>query len=401
VNFLLSILRNGDFLTRERMRLWAAAFLIGFAAGLIYLFATAHGLNDYRGRPLGTDFSDVYAAGKMAAEGAPADVYNFVKHHARERLIFGDATPFYGWHYPPFFLLIALGLALLPYLPALLLWQAVGFALYLLALRLLIGKYPALKEGRLWLLLAIAFPAVFVNLTHGQNGFLTAALFAGALAAIDERPVVSGVLFGLLCYKPQFAVLIPFALAAGRRWKPLFVAAATLMLLIAAATMAFGTGIWSAFLVSTRLSREIVLEQGATGFEKIQSAFAFVRHLGGPVDFAYLAQGTVSCAAFAALIYLWRSRASAALKGAGLCLAVLIATPYALDYDMMLLAPAILLLAAEGTASGFRAYEKSALALLWLAPIATRGVAEAIYFPLGFAAMGFGLMLIVRRLREH
>jgi alpha-1,2-mannosyltransferase len=45
---------------------------------------------------------------------------------------------------------------------------------------------------------ALAFPAVFVNLTHGHNGFLTASLFTGALLCLDARPWLAGMLFGLL-----------------------------------------------------------------------------------------------------------------------------------------------------------------------------------------------------------
>jgi alpha-1,2-mannosyltransferase len=393
----MSNLRTGDFLTRERLRLWAFALLIGIAAGLTYLAATAHGLNDFRGRPLGTDFADVFAAGKLALEGNSAAAYDFVAHHARERAIFGDATPFYGWHYPPFFLFAAAALARLPYLAALIVWQMASFALYLAALRLLLRKHPAFGRDRLWLLLAIAFPAVFVNLTHGQNGFLTAALFAGALALLDERPFVAGAMFGLMFYKPQFAMLIPFALAADKRWRALLGLAASLAAMTLMATAAFGGDIWNAFFASTRLSREIVLEQGATGFEKIQSLFAFVRHVGGNVDVAYAAQALCTLAAFAGTIRLWHTKKDATLKGAGLVLAALLAAPYCLDYDMTALAPAIALGAANGTENGFFPYEKSALALLWFAPIAARATAGATYFPLGLAAMAFGFALILRR----
>ncbi len=37
------------------------------------------------------------------------------RHYAREQQIFGPATPYYGWLYPPIFLLVAARLALLPY----------------------------------------------------------------------------------------------------------------------------------------------------------------------------------------------------------------------------------------------------------------------------------------------
>ena len=45
---------------------------------------------------------------------------------------------------------------------------------------------------------------MFVNIGHGHNGFLTAALIGSALVVLDRRPVLAGVLFGLIAYKPQF-----------------------------------------------------------------------------------------------------------------------------------------------------------------------------------------------------
>ena len=109
------LLRSGDWLTRERMRLVALAVLIASAAGFLYLIVTAHGLVDFQGRPLGTDFSNVYAAGTYVRDGDPEAPFDLSRQHAREQQIFGEATPFYGWHYPPFFLFVAAALALMPY----------------------------------------------------------------------------------------------------------------------------------------------------------------------------------------------------------------------------------------------------------------------------------------------
>ena len=44
-------------------------------------------------------------------------------------------------------------------------------------------------------MLALACPAVLINVGHGQNGFLTAALLGGALVLLDRRPIVAGILF--------------------------------------------------------------------------------------------------------------------------------------------------------------------------------------------------------------
>ena len=121
--------------------------------------------------------------------------------------------PFYGWHYPPFFFAIAVLVAAFPYAWGLAIWLTAWLAAYLAAIRAILPRPETL-------LIATAFPAVFVNIGHGQNGFLTTALLGGALQLLDRRPWLAGVLIGLLAYKPQFGVLIPVALLAGGRGAP-------------------------------------------------------------------------------------------------------------------------------------------------------------------------------------
>src|SRR5204863_123449 len=139
----LDILRSGDWLTFARARLWALAVLAASAGGLFYLVATSDGLIDYQGRPLGTDFSNVYAAGTYVLEGNPAAPFDPRLQHAREQAIFGANTPFYGWHYPPFFLAVAAALALMPYQLALIVWQGATLARYLFAIRAIVCFLPS------------------------------------------------------------------------------------------------------------------------------------------------------------------------------------------------------------------------------------------------------------------
>jgi hypothetical protein len=447
---LSEALRSGAWLTRERVRLVAIAVLAASALGFAWLAATSDGLSDARGRPLGTDFANVYAAGTYVLEGRPTLPFDSPSQHAREKEIFGNGTPFYGWHYPPFFLFVAAPLALMPYLLALAVWQGVTFALYLWAIFAIVSAcrrpYLPLKGGgrsssrsdgnrvgvnlgeesrpppgslrsptsplqgevrdrvqeevsghALWLLLAAAYPAVFVNLGHGHNGFLTAALIGGALTLLDRRPWLAGVLFGLLAYKPQFGLMIPLVLIVTGRWRTVAAATATVAVLVAAATLAFGVEVWPAFLEGSRFTRIVVLEAGNTGWHKIQSVFAIVRMWGGSVPLAYAVQAAAAIAAAGALAWLWRSRADYPLKAAALAIAALLATPYSLDYDLMVLAPAVAFLAAHGLTHGFRPYEASALAALWLVPLVARTFAQMTLIPLGVPAMLVVFMLILRR----
>jgi alpha-1,2-mannosyltransferase len=408
------ILRSGAWLTRERIRLVAIAVLFASGAGLIYLLVTANGLVDIQGRPLGTDFSSFYAAGTHVLDGNPDAPYDLSRQYAREQAIFGAATPFYGWLYPPFFLFIAAALALLPYGAALAAWQAATLGFYLLALRaiLTITQPPAAPDlavsGKkqwvsdpLWLLLALAFPAVLINIGHGQNGLLTAALVGGALAVLDRRPIVAGILFGLMAYKPQFGLMIPVVLAASGRWRTFSSAVATVALLAAAATLVLGWQVWHAFLESTRFTRLVVLEQGDPGWYKMQSVFAWARMWGAPIPLAYALQGAMVTGLAAALIGLWRSATPYPLKAAALCLATILATPFTFDYDMMVLAPAIAFLAADGLTRGFGPWEKTALATLWLMPLAARSFAQMTMIPLGVPTMLTLFILLLRRSTFH
>jgi alpha-1,2-mannosyltransferase len=450
---MLDTIRSGDFVTRERVRLVAFGLLIAYAAGIAWLLATANGLNDAIGRPLGTDFSNVYAAGTLVLDGEPQAPFDPARQYAREQAIFGVATEFYGWHYPPFFLFVAAALALMPYKLALLVWQAATLALYLATLRAILidgpsgppspacggglgrGRLPPAPtfrsheeqtraiqkaaaaiptsrgplpepslqagEGNLWLVLALAFPAVFVNLGHGHNGFLTAALIGAALTQLDRRPLLAGALIGLMVYKPQFGILFPLVLAATGRWRTFAAAAATVAALVVVTTLAFGVSVWDAFAVSMSFTRTVVLEAGGTGWHKIQSVFSLMRMWGGPVALAYAVQSAVTLGLAVALVWLWRAKAGFPLKAAALIIASILATPYSLDYDMMALAPAIAFLAVNGFRHGFAPYEKTALAALWIAPLVARTVALAILIPVGVLCMAVVFGLIVHRAAQE
>jgi hypothetical protein len=252
-------------------------------------------------------------------------------------------------------------------------------------------------ESNLWLLLALSYPAVFINIGHGHNGFLTAALITTALVGLDRRPTVAGILFGLLAYKPQFGLLIPLVLIATGRWRTFAAASVTVALLTLVTTLTFGIKVWPAFLESTHFTRIVVLEAGDTGWHKIQSVFSWVRMWGGSVPLAYGIQAGMTVAIAAALTWLWRSPVAFPYKAAALIIGALLATPYSLDYDLTVLAPAIAFLAAEGLAHGFRSWEKTALAGLWIVPLITRSFAEATLIPLGTPMMLIVFAMILRR----
>jgi hypothetical protein len=388
-------IRTGAWLTPSRLRAYSIILIAAYAAATILWIALADGLVDRNNKPIGTDFSNVYAAGTLTLEGKPDVAYDWPSEYAVEKATFGGRNvAFFGWHYPPLFLLVAAVLALVPYGWALALWMVTTLSAYVAAMRAIVPR-------PMTALLALAYPAVFVNLGHGQNGFINAALLGGALLLLDRRPLVAGMLTGFLAYKPQFGVLIPVVLIASARFHVIAAAAATVLAAVAATLALFGIKTWAAFAASTTLTRHIVLEEGNTGWEKIQSAFSAVRMWGGSIDAAYAAQGTLALAVAAGLIWLWRSEAAFELKAAALAAATLLATPYVLDYDLMILAVAIAFFIRHGLARGFRDFELSLLAIICVAPLLTRALASVTGIPLGLVAqLALFVMTLDRARRE-
>lgn len=383
-------IRSGDWITAVWIQVYAAIVLVLGAAALGWLVITADGVIDFQRRPLGTDYSNIYAAGKWVLEGRPEAPFSPPLQHEMEKRLFGADTPFYGWHYPPVLLGLAAFLALLPYGWSLLVWQAATLVSYLAVARAIVAR------PEVWLP-ALAFPAAFINVAHGHNGFLSAALLGGGLVLLDRRPAVAGVLFGLLAYKPQLGLMIPLVLMASGRWRAFFSAAATVAAVCALTWLAFGTGTWLAFRESLEFTRTVVLEQGGAGFHKIQSPFAAVRLWGGPVALAYAVQGAAMLAVAVLLARLWRSEAAFALKAAALIAGALLSTPYLLDYDLVVMAPAIAFLTAHGLKHGFLPFEKTALAFCWAAPLIARALAGQIGLPLGLIALLILFALPLRR----
>src|ERR1700753_2748720 len=384
-------LRSGEWLTRARARAYALILLVICGLAIVGWLALSRGLIDPNGKPVGTHFSNVYAAGELTWQDKPADAYDPALQHAAEKATFGGReVPFYGWHYPPFFFAVAFLVASLPYALGLALWIAASFAAYLASIRAMLPRPETL-------LLAAAFPAVFVNIGHGQHGFLTAALLGGALLSLDRRPWLAGVLIGLLAYKPQFGVMIPIALVANQRWSSVFAAIATIAALVALSFVTLGAGVWHAFAASMNFTQTVVLEQGGTGWEKIQSAFSAARNWGGDVHTAYAIQIALGAMLAATLAWLWHSDAAFELKASALATGSLLATPYVLDYDLVVLAISIAFLVRHGFARGFRDYEISVLAACWIMPLLSRAIAGTTGIPLGLIVMLALYALTLRR----
>ncbi len=356
----LDSLRSGAFFTRERVLIGAGTLAGWILFGVVYVMLGLETIYDSRGWPIGVDFGQVWAAGIMVLRGEAEAVYDFAAHYAVQQELFGENAPYLLWLYPPNHLMVAGTLAKLPYLVALTLWMGLTLMVWMAAVRAIIPGWPAL-------LVALAFPAILMNFGYGQNGFLTAGLLGLGLALLDRRPIVAGICIGLLAYKPHFGLLIPLVLMLSGRWHVFVSAGATVCFLFALTTAIFGVDIWFAFVeATTQGTRKEVLEIGLAGWQRLQSMFAAVRNLGGPVELAYLAQGAIALFCLVSVCWLWRSRADQNLKSAALAASVLLITPYVLDYDHVVMGVAYAFLIRYGLKHGFLPWEAAGIAFMGL-----------------------------------
>lgn len=318
----------------------ACAYLVQLGISL-----AGHGwIADASGHPLAQDFLSFWSAGQMALTGHPATAYDWPAMHALQQQLMGHVPRGYlGWAYPPLFFCIAIPLALMPYTASFLIWVFATLALYAAAI-------ARVARARGAALLACATPAALGCAMPGQNGFLSAALIAGALLLLEARPLLAGLLIGLLTYKPHLGLLFPVALMLGGYWRAFFSAAATtIVTLILSRLMAADS--LAAFAAHLGSMSNNFLTEGTAGFFRQQSLYGLLRMSGGGDRAAFAAQGILFAAMIVFIGWLWRSARSLPLKCAGLCVAALLATPYLYFYDFPILSVAIAFLWRDGAFS--------------------------------------------------
>jgi hypothetical protein len=374
VRKLSAALGEGNWLIPERARFARAALLaIPLVAAACWILLSRNGI-DRAGKPLGTDFVSFWTASELALGGHAAGAYDIAEHWGAQKALFGDAVGYTAFFYPPPYLLICLPLSLAPYFVALMIWlTATGFA-FAKVVRAFGGRQAE------WLTI-LAFPAVLLNAGHGQNGFLSAALIGAGALWLDRRPILAGVCFGALIYKPQLAVMIPFALIAARRWTTIAAATASAAALTALSVARWGVDIWKRFLDDSSLARK-VLEQNLVGDEKMQSVFSAVRLWHGGLGLAYGLQIVVSIGVVVALVWMQRRAFRNTAEGPAIVAAALLGSPFLLDYDLTLLAIPLAWLFRRGAETGFLPGEKLALALGFALPLYARLLAGAFGLPL-------------------
>ena len=307
MRIVLDQLLRGDWMTRERIVAYASIFLCLEVALFAFCVAGTHGLVVKLARPTSSDFVSFYAAGHLADSPAPWLAYDHAAHRAAEQAATAPGIGYNYFFYPPVFLLLCGLFARLPYLAAFVTLQAATLVPCLLVVRRIVPGAPVA--------VLLAFPAVFWTMGTGQNALLTAGLFAGATLLLERRPILAGLLFGAVCYKPDLGLLIPVALAAGRHWRSFAAAAVASSGLVLLSIAAYGWRTWQAFLQEAAGSHA-VYTTGAVDLAGFTSPFGMLLALGQDRWLAGLAQLLATGGAVALVWIVWRRSSDLALRAA-------------------------------------------------------------------------------------
>ncbi len=322
------------------------------------------GDHDGLNHAVGRDFINLWTASQLVEADRALDIFDQEKFIAAQRRFMGPDFPFHFWSYPPHTLMLTQQLSDLPYRGAFVVWSLGGLFLMLYAAYMF---WPAKPFP--WLLLLA--PSSFVNVFLGQNGFATAALAMAGFAVLPRRPIVAGIMFGLLTFKPHLGIMIPIALVALRQWPAIAAATLTAVLFIGASVLMYGADVWWQFLHSTLPYQMRFMATGEGPFQWMMPGwFMAGRIIGLPLWLSQTIQAAVAIAAAVLVYRVFRGTGAWRLRVSLLLVATLVASPQGFNYDMGLVSVALICLARAAIENGCRRGELAIITACWILPLA-------------------------------
>ncbi len=350
-------------------RFWVGVIFAILGANVVYLvqgliatwLPADPGISSGGGFLRGNDFIACWTTADLALREQFASAYDVTTIQTAERQLVGvDGWGVMPWLYPPTFVLLLLPFGLLTYLSALALWQTLPLAGFMLVMSRI--GLPTL----LFCLIPLS-AAVVQTIVTGQNGLLTALLLAGGLLSLERHPMIAGVCFALATFKPQLALLIGPALIIGGHWRALGAMAAALVALIIITVAAFGMAPWYAFFQNLSFAQEQVA-LGNLPWRRMPTIFAAVLMSGLDATAAQLIQGVVALGAAAGVAWAWWRRVHFNLRAALLVAAIPLVTPFAYDYDLVILLLPVAWLVLEAQRAPLKHAEIAVMVLAWALP---------------------------------
>jgi hypothetical protein len=335
-----------SWLNARRLRAHGLVLAVCLWGTYVWLM-TAPGLHDRNGLVKGTDFLHFYTLGSLALEHQGADLYDMTAQSAlvEQRVPQAGRMVFVALYGPQVSLLFAL-LAMLPYTAALVLWLTGSALLYGVCCYAIWRTCSGLRsDGWLVFLLALAYPALFHLMAWGQTSALALACFTVAYLALRSGHKFSaGLAIGCLMVKPQLGLAAAFVFVAAGEWRVVSGAALSAATQLSIGWAYYGTAVMRDYFFRLVHVREVMpqLEPRLYQMHSLRAFWSLA--LPSPQAACWIYAASAMIVLYLTLSF-WKSPASLTLRFSVLLLATVLVSPHLTVYDLVILAPAFLLLA--------------------------------------------------------
>jgi alpha-1,2-mannosyltransferase len=342
---LMTLVNAASWITAKRLRVHG--LLLALSLWSVYAWNVATpGLFDRAGNLKGTDFLHFYTLGSLALAHRGADLYNM---SAQSQLVAQRVPAATGIRYlpvyPPQVSILFAPFAHLSYPCALVLWLTLSSLIYGACIYVLWRICPNLRNyGLTVLVLALAFPAFWHLIAWGQTSALALACFTLAFFALRaERELLAGLALGCLIFKPQLGLAAAVIFVDTRRWKVVAGALFSALAQLAAAWIYYGPDslrIW----IQTLFRFPSLLPLLEPKLYQTHSLRTFWTMLLPWPNLAFGLYILTALLTLALAARCWQSSVSLPLRYSALLLATVLVAPHLTVYDLVILAPAFLLL---------------------------------------------------------
>jgi len=334
------------WLTAKRLR--AHGLLLGVTLWSIYVWVLATpGWRDRNGNLKGTDFLHFYTLGTLALEHRSSDLYDMNAQAAlAAQRVPGAAGIRYLPLYPPQVSIFFAPVARLSYGWALAAWWMFSGLLYGICCYGVWRMCPQLRaHSGTVALLAAAFPAFFHLIAWGQTSAIALAVFTLAFFLLRERrEFLAGLVVGCLIFKPQLGLAVAVVFVAAGAWKIVAGSLLSAGAQLSAGVLYYGVEPFRVWLRMLSNVQNVVplLEPRPYQTHCLRTFWSMMVPWQSVSSVLYVvsAVGVLGVA-----IAAWRRARPLALRYSALLLATVLVAPHLTVYDLVILAPMLLLLA--------------------------------------------------------
>lgn len=336
-----------NWLTPNRIR--AQAFVLALCLwGVCAVDFATPSLFDRAGNIKFQDFLQFYISARLINQGRSSQLFDQRVADAEMRAIVREPNRVQlPTVYGPQVGLLFTPLARMSFPAAARIWAALSLLVVAACFYLLWATCPALRsQARTVAICAVAFPPLFHFFVRGQiSVLLLLCLSAAFLAFRSDRDWFAGVALGCLVFKPQFLVAIPLVLLLAQAWKAFAGLALSAAGQLALTTLYFGANVMRAYFdTMLHVSRWVGLSEIGPAHIQMHSLRSFFTLLIPEPTIALALYVLTSIAAIAIAAAVWRSSATLAVRFSALILTSVLVNPHLFIYDLLILAPASLLL---------------------------------------------------------